>query len=356
MPVGVTESALGHSMLIDIYSHIFPARYFEEFTRRSKGLGNTAARYRAVPSIVDLDVRFREMDDLDDYRQIISLPPPGLEEVANPAEATRLAQLANDELAALCANHLDRFPAFVATVALTDVDSAVAEAHRAVTELGARGVQIYTNIAGRPLDGPEYRPIFAAMAEHDLPIWLHPARTAGHADYATEEKSRYEMWWCFGWPYETSVAMARLVFSGVFDRHPALKIVTHHLGGMIPYYDGRVGPGMAFLGSRTQGEDYSAILSSLQKPHLDYFRMFYADTAMFGGMCGLLSGLDFFGTDHVVFATDAPFGPIRPTCEALDQLELSAADRRKIMSGNAQRLLRLPTLQSGRMPRRVPAE
>jgi uncharacterized protein len=329
-------------MLIDIYSHIFPSRYFDEFTTSSKGLGNTAERYRALPAVLDLDTRFREMDELDDYRQIISLPPPGLEEVANPAEATRLARLANDELAALCGNYPDRFPAFVATVALTEVDNAIAEARRAVAELGARGIQIYTNIAGRPLDGEEYRPIFAAMADHDLPIWLHPARTAAHADYATEEKSRYEMWWCYGWPYETSVAMTRLVFSGLFDRHPNLKIITHHLGGMIPYYDGRVGPGMAFLGSRTRGEDYSAVLSSLKKPHLDYFRMFYADTAMFGGACGLPCGLNFFGPERVVFATDAPFGPIRSTYEALAQLEIAAKDRRKIMSGNAVTLLRLP--------------
>jgi predicted TIM-barrel fold metal-dependent hydrolase len=329
-------------MLIDIYTHIFPSRYFEEFARSSKGLGAIAARYKAVPAILDLDARFRAMDELDDYRQIIALPHPVLEEVASPAEATRLARLSNDELAGLCAAHPDRFPGFVATVALTDVDTAVTEANRAVTELGARGIQIYTNIVGRPLDDPRYRPIFAAMAAHDLPIWLHPARTADHADYAVEDKSRYEMWWCFGWPYETSVAMARLVFSGVFDRHPALKIITHHLGGMIPYFDGRIGPGLAVLGSRTAGEDYSTVLSSLKKPHLDYFHMFYADTAMFGGASGLPSGLKFFGADHVVFATDAPFAPIRETYDALDQLELSAEDRRKITSGNAQKLLKLP--------------
>jgi predicted TIM-barrel fold metal-dependent hydrolase len=333
-------------MLIDIYTHIFPSRYFEEFARSSKGLGAIAARYKAVPAILDLDARFRAMDELDDYRQIIALPHPVLEEVASPAEATRLARLSNDELAGLCAAHPDRFPGFVATVALTDVDTAVAEANRAVTELGARGIQIYTNIVGRPLDDPRYRPIFAAMAAHDLPIWLHPARTADHADYAVEDKSRYEMWWCFGWPYETSVAMARLVFSGVFDRHPALKIITHHLGGMIPYFDGRIGPGLAVLGSRTAGEDYSTVLSSLKKPHLDYFHMFYADTAMFGGESGLPSGLKFFGADHVVFATDAPFAPIGATVEALDQLELSPDDRRKIMSGNAQKLLKLPALRS----------
>ena len=111
-------------------------------------------------------------------------------------------------------------------------------------------------------------------------------------DYAAEQKSRFEMWWCFGWPYDTLVAMVRLVFCGLFDRYPNLKIVTHHLGGMIPYYDGRIGPGLEVLGSRTSDEDYSRILPSLKRPHLDYLHDFYADTAMFGGgvhalRCGL---------------------------------------------------------------------
>ena len=181
---------------------------------------------------------------------------------------------------------------------------------------------MFTSIAGRPLDDAAYRPVFAEMAKLDLPIWLHPGRTAAMTDYAGEAKSRYEMWWCFGWPYDTSVAMSRLVFSGLFDRHPAIKIVTHHCGGMIPYFDGRVGAGLDVLGSRTSDEDYSKVLSSLKRPHLDYFRDFYADTAMFGGQYGIACGLEFFGPDKVVFATDTPLGPIKPTIEVIDRLGL----------------------------------
>jgi aminocarboxymuconate-semialdehyde decarboxylase len=160
-------------------------------------------------------------------------------------------------------------------------------------------------------------------------------------DYPAEAKSRFEMWWCFGWPYDTSVAMARLVFAGTFDRHPNLKIITHHCGGMIPFYDGRVGPGLAVLGARTSDEDYSGILPSLKRPHLDYFHDFYADTAMFGGVHGIKCGLEFFGSDRVVFATDAPLGPIRPTIAAIERLELSEADRRKVFAGNAAKLMKM---------------
>ena len=159
----------------------------------------------------------------------------------------------------------------------------VEEAKRAINQLGAAGMQIFSPLAGRPLDEPVFEPLFAAMAQLDRPIWLHPARTAAMPDYAAEQKSRFEMWWCFGWPYDTSVAMVRLVFCGLFDRYPNLKIITHHLGGMIPYYDGRIGPGLDVLGARTSDEDYSKILPSLKRPHLDYMHDFYADTAMFGG-------------------------------------------------------------------------
>lgn len=328
-------------MLIDIYTHIFPQRYFGELVARTRGLGSLAERMKSVPSVSDLDARFREMDGYGDYRQVISLAAPALEEVAEPALAAELARIANDGMAELCARHPDRFPAFVAAVALNDVAAAVAEAERAVTRLGARGIQIHTNMCGRPLDDPEFEPIFAVMAKYDLPIWLHPTRSAAMTDYATEPRSRFEMWWCFGWPYETSIAMSRLVFAGLFDRYPGLNIITHHLGGMIPYFDGRIGPGMEVLGSRTRDEDYSAILPSLQKPHLEYFKMFYGDTALFGGTCGLPGGLKFFGAEHVVFATDAPFGPIGPTLAALDGLDLSAEDRRLITCGNAERLLRM---------------
>jgi predicted TIM-barrel fold metal-dependent hydrolase len=326
-------------MILDIYTHILPERFFREMTQISPKLENIGARLRGVKKLFDLDLRFAEMDTIGDYRQIISLPNPPLEEIAQGETAQQLARIANDSMAELCGQHAHHFPGFVAAVALDDVDAALKEAERAIKTLGARGIQIFTNIAGHPLDEPRFAPVFAAMADYNLPIWLHPARTAAMPDYASEQKSRFEMWWCFGWPYETSVAMARLVLSGVFDRHPGLKIVTHHLGGMIPFYDGRIGPGMEVLGSRTSDEDYSGVLPSLKRPHLEYFREFYADTALFGAGNGLSCGLDFFGAEHVVFATDAPLGPIAKTIAALDALNLDNDTRRKIMSDNAELLL-----------------
>ena len=214
------------------------------------------------------------------------------------------------------------------------------ELHRAVRDLGAVGVQIFTNVGGRPLDHHDFEPIFAAMAEYELPIWMHPARTSDMTDYAAEKKSRYEIWWALGWPYETSAAMVRLVLWGLFDRYPNIKILTHHLGGMIPYFEERVGAGLKVLGARTTDEDYSEVLPSLKRPHGDYFRMFYGDTAMFGSSSAFSTGIDYFGTDHVCFSTDAPFAPVAETFESLRRMELEPGVQAKIYKQNAEDLMK----------------
>src|SRR5206468_11419649 len=104
-----------------------------------------------------------------------------------------------------------------ASLPMNHPDEAIKEMERAVAQLGAKGIQIFTNVAGKPLDDPQALAIIAEAARRDLPIWMHPARGADIADYRTEERSKFEIWWTFGWPYETSVAMARLVFAGIFD-------------------------------------------------------------------------------------------------------------------------------------------
>ena len=328
-------------MFIDIYTHIFPEKFFARWQTYGQKLANIGKRMNAVKPLSDLDLRFRQMDGHGDYRQIVSLPNPPLEEIVDAATGAQLATMANDTMAEVCRRHPDRFGGFVAAVCLSDIDTAMQELNRAIGELGAKGIQIFTNIKGEPLDLPKYRPIFAAMAQHDLPIWLHPTRPNTMPDYATEPRSRYEMWWAFGWPYETSVAMMRLVFDGLFDRHPAIKIITHHAGGMIPFFAARADAGLAHLGSRTSDEDYSKVLPSLKRPHGEYLKMFYADTAMFGkdGYIGTKAGLEYFGADKMVFSTDAPFGPIGETFAVLDRLGLERAAAEKIFQANAEKLM-----------------
>jgi predicted TIM-barrel fold metal-dependent hydrolase len=334
-------------MKIDIYNHIFPKRFFDKMIEVLPHHEDIGKRVRNVPVLVDLDLRFKMLDEFgDDYRQVLSVAAPPLELIAGPDISPELARIANDEMAKLV-DQYDRFVGFVASLPLNNPDASVAEARRAVTELGANGVQMFTNMNGHPLDIPELLPVFEVMADYDLPIWVHPIRPATFPDYLTEQKSKYEIWWTFGWPYETSVMMSRLVFGGYFDKFLNLKIITHHLGGMVPYFEGRVGPGWDQLGARTSDEDLSVILKSLKKRPLDYFKQFYADTAVFGSVSATRCGLDFFGAEHVLFASDSPFDPekgpgyIRETIKIIDNLDITPEERKKIYEDNARRLLKL---------------
>jgi uncharacterized protein len=332
---------------IDVFNHIFPSGYVSRMQAVAPGLKDAGKRVRGVPMLVDLDVRFRVMDSFEDYQQILSIATPPIEAFAGPADAADLARRANDGMAELVVRYPDRFPGFLAALPLNDPSATMREIERAVVQLGARGIQIFTNVQGKPMVSPEYLPLFEAMAGHDLPIFLHPYRGASVADYALEDRSQFEIWWTFGWPYETSVAMARIVFEGLFDRWPGLKIVTHHMGAMAPYFEGRLGPGLDQLGARTSDEDLSLVLKRLKKRPLDYFRMFYADTALFGAYDATVCGLQFFGPGMVLFASDSPFDPekgpmyIRETISIIDRLPITSAERERIYSGNAIRLLKL---------------
>jgi predicted TIM-barrel fold metal-dependent hydrolase len=332
---------------IDIFNHIFPRAYFDKMLSVSPKGKDILKRMQEIPAIVDLDERFRIMDTFEDYAQVICLGAPPIEAFGPPPRSTDMARLANDGMAELVSKYRDRFPAFIASLPMNDPEGLLAEAARAVRELGAVGVQIPTNVLGRPLDRPETMPLFDLMVELDLPIWLHPTRGADFADYKSEPKSHYEIWQVFGWPYETSATMAHLVFAGLFDRHPDIKIITHHMGAMIPYFEGRVGPGWDQLGSRTSDVDYSLLLKKLKKRPLDYFRMFYADTALNGSRDATALGLKFFGAERVLFATDAPFDPekgsafIRWGIEVMENLDITPAERQAVYGGNARRLLKL---------------
>jgi len=304
-------------------------------------------RMRGIPMLWDLDVRFRVMDAFDDYEQVLSLPTPPIEVFARGNDAIDLARAANDGMAELVRRHPGRFPAFVAALPLANPDAAARELERALDDLGARGFQIFSNILGKPISAAEFLPLFEAVHRRGLPIWLHPYRGADFSDYQTETASEFEIWWTFGWPYDTSVAMARLVFAGHFDRFPELKMITHHMGAMAPYFEGRIGPGWDQLGARTSDVDYSKVLQRLKKRPFDYFKMFYADTALFGAYDATVCGLKFFGVDHVVFASDAPFDPekgpmyIRDTIAIVDRLPIGEDERQRIYWRNAVELLRL---------------
>ena len=212
------------------------------------------------------------------------------------------------------------------------------ELERAMTQLGALGTQLHTNVNGAPLDQRRFAPVFETVTRLDGAVWIHPTRSPAWPDYPAEGRSEYGIWWSLGWPYETSVCMARLVYSGAFDTYPGLRVITHHAGAMVPHFAGR-------LASPLEDPGREAIMARLSGGSLDYFRRFYADTAMFGATHAIRCAVEFFGTSHVLFGTDMPLGGptvVADTIADIEALGLPDAGAAAIFAGNARRVLRIP--------------
>jgi aminocarboxymuconate-semialdehyde decarboxylase len=331
---------------IDAFNHFFPKRYYEALLETPAGAKDLGKRVRGIPALSNLDERRRVVGLFDDYTQVLSLGLPPAERLWGPDKSPEMTRIGNDGLAEIVANHGDRFVGYSALLPMNAPEAAVKEAERALRN-GANAIQLATNVNGSALDEPQFLPVFEVIAKSGKPILLHPARTRDMPDYPAEKHSKYEICSVLGWPYETGVTLARLVFSGIMDRFPDLKVIAHHLGGVIPYLDGRIGHSFDQLGVRTSDEDYGALLKNLKKRPYDYFKDFYADTAVEGARATTVCGIDFFGAEHVLFASDCPFdkekgpGYIRSTIAVLESLSLPAADKERICHGNAERLFGL---------------
>jgi len=318
---------------IDVFNHCLPPEFVtacRKVMTRPLVMFDRAAE---MPGMSDLGERCRIMDEFDGYQQILSLGSPAVEAIAGPDESPELARIGNDSQAQWRAAYPDRFPGFIASLPMNNPPAALDEARRAVNDLGAVGVQLYTNVNGMPLDRPEFLEVFALMAELDRPVWLHPLRASTVADYPGEDVSKYDIWWAFGWPHETSVCCSRLVFAGIFDRWPELKIITHHAGGTIPMMEGRLGPGLDLMGERYPPQHADAAQTELRERPLEAFRRFHADTATFGSKSAVEAGAAFFGSERMLFASDFPFAGIGESLDAADGMDSG------VMYGTVTKLL-----------------
>jgi len=233
-------------------------------------------------------------------------------------------------------------PLFRSRAALTDVPM-VAELHRAVTELGFVGAFVAVGPTAKRMDHPDYEHLYKSLVELDATLWLHPSRPPTVPDYADEKLSQFYDWLLVGWLHDTTSAMFRIVLSGVFDRYPALRIVTHHHGGFVPLLAPRL------AGAWPAAEEIGLPMpTKISKPYVEHFRRFYCDTAVSGfGPKALELAVDFFGPERVLFGSDAPFDVeggqlfIREALRSIDAMAVSAETRTAILSKNTARILKL---------------
>lgn len=330
-------------MKIDIFTHVLPAKYKKALYKHSHKFETEKNFMERRITLTDYNERIRIINNYEDVVQVLSVNLPPLEEIVNPKEAVELARIANDEMAELVAKYPEKFIAAIANLPLNNMEAAMKEAERSIKELEFKGIQIFTSIQGKPLSSEEFLPLYKMMADFDLPIWIHPLRRSPVPDYPTEDVSSHQIFSIFGWPYETTAAMTRLVFAGIFEKFPTIKFITHHCGGMIPYYADRIvihyNNGLERLGQE--------FFPGLRKHPIEYFKMFYNDTALNGNTPGLTCGWEFFGKDHLLFGSDMPFDiengavTIRKTIEAIEGMDIPESAKRKIFEGNARNLLHL---------------
>jgi uncharacterized protein len=331
-------------MKIDIFAHVMPKKYKQALYKYADKFKTEKAVQDRRPTLTDNEARLSKFDGYDDLAQILSTTMPPVEEIVGPEEAAELARISNDEMAEMVAQNPKRYIAAIANLPLNNMDATLKEAERTIKNLGFKGIQIYTRVNGKPPSADEMMPLYELMCHYDLPIWIHPMRSSSQPDYATETVSYNQLFSIFGWPYDTTAAMARLVFAGIFERFPTIKFITHHCGGMVPYFSDRLvvhyNNGLQRLGAK--------YFPGLKKHPIDYFRMFYGDTALNGNSnYSLECGLAFFGEDHILFGTDMPYDvesggvSIRETIKAIENMKISDSTKVKIYEGNARRLLHL---------------
>jgi uncharacterized protein len=329
---------------IDAYTHFSSLKFLDFTERQADKPFVLRSMYERLTTLTD----WRERIGLLDKNEIdvhVLVPVPWLEEfpkIANdPMLASQAARMMNDELAAFVAQQPKRFRG-VAALPTVSSDAMVAELHRAVKELGFLGGFIAVGPTAKRTDHPDLEALYCTLVELDATLWLHPSRPP-MPDYVDEKVSKFEDWITFGWLHDTTSAMVRIAFSGVFDRYPDIRIVAHHHGALLPTYAKRFDSLLAL------GELSGDVLATkISRPYIDHFKKFYCDTAAFGYEPRVLEiALKFFGPERVLFGTDTPFDSsggqyfTAETLRSIQDMAVSGDVRTALLSGNATKALKL---------------
>ena|SRR5579875_370663 len=331
---------------IDLFCHIYTRKLLDEYVKTQIPLVLRFGEFQvpqAEARFVDPDARLNVMDRYGIDIQVLTIAFQNAITTLPDKDLLRISRIANDSLADLVSAHPDRLIG-VATV-LDPSDAGLDELDHAIKDLGMKGCLIFSNMKGRPLDAKEFFPFYERMARYDLPIFIHPTDWS-YYDWVGD----YRLDRIFGWPFDTSLALGRLVFGGIMPKFPNLKVIAHHLGGMIPYFSGRI---LEFINQARShpgwagGSKFPEHVKGNEEDPLRYFRSFYGDTVIMGNASAVRCAIDFFGIDHVVYATDYPFGAengeenVRLNTSCVEVLDLSEEEKSKIFEGNARRLLKL---------------
>lgn len=318
--------------VIDAFAHVLPREFYDALvdaypSDEIEALGD-------APRFWDMSIRLEKFDEYGIDRQVINLARPPIWRGIDRDGALELTKLANDAVREIADEHDE----FIPVGTLPFVGGAFQDEFERCLEMDMAGVQIFSNVEGQPIDSADHRALYGAAVEEDVPVWLHPQLHDWH-----EWDDQYMLHKIIGWPFDTSMALARLVFSGVMADHPDLKLIPHHMGAMIPHFMSRL---ELFHKMLVQHRDvYPYEVRDFRGELRDQFGSFYGDTCRCGDTAILEDGLEFFGSDRLVFATDYPFGPdegeqfLADEVGAVRRMDVDDATREAVLGGNLERML-----------------
>ena len=315
-------------LIIDGFSHMMPNSFAEQLYK-----AHPTDELRELASFEyfgHVEERVKILDKYKIDKQVLTIARPSIW-LSLPKEIVPdMTRAANDAIAEAAGRFPDRF----IPIGSLPVPSEefLPEFDRCMDDLGMAGMQIFANVDGKNIDEPEFRAFFKKANDSNTPVWIHPQLWK---EWSTE----YVLDKIFGWIFDTSLAMSRLVFSGIMEECPNLKIITHHMGAMIPHFSERI------KGFHNAGIFPRAGFAPLSKDPLEYFKRFYADTVLNGSVHAFECGYKFFGPDQIIFATDYPFGPekgeawIEATLRQVKEASLPQAEKDQIYGENLMRLI-----------------
>jgi aminocarboxymuconate-semialdehyde decarboxylase len=324
--------------IIDFHNHFYPPAYLEAIQAGPSSIkvtvdddSNPLLHYPGdynivVPGHRDVDFRAQILDKAGVDMQVLTMTTPGTH-VESPQRAVELARIVNDEFAAIMQTRGERFTA-LGTLPLNDPQASVAEMERSWAEHGFKGFQVFSNIDGVELTDPRFWPLYAKASDLELILDIHPTFPAG-----VEAMSDYWLMPLLGFTFDTTLAAAKLVFSGVAERYPGIKWILNHAGGAIPYLAERLDRGY---------EAFKECRAHISKPPSTYLKNFYFDAVNFDPQALQLC-VDFAGAEHLLAGSDYPhqIGSLAKMLSTIDQLKITAKEKKQILGGNARRLLGL---------------